>query len=193
MNVHDYFTVSTRTMIDVLSHVTDEALGTATANPERTGRQLLEHVFDVNGSAKASAASIDVTTGFDRDPMGPDLIASYRASAASTRAAFADPARQSAAMHTAMGAFPGHVVLTVTGLENLVHAWDLSVATRYVVEFDPVVVGYTFRALEDMPMVVSTFRAWGSWAPPVSPSGDASPTVRLLNLLGRDPHQYLDR
>lgn len=198
MHLLDFFDTSTATMRTVLAALPDHALSARSGAGDWNGLQVVEHTLAVNAQARTMVDGVDVRVdGSTPDALDRnDVTDSYDRSAARTRTAFAPPEVQLRPLKTPMGLFPGRVVLSVTGLENLVHAWDLAVAAGRSLAFDPVAVGYAFRAIEDMPDVWHNFRYWGAYGPPLEPPVNATPTERLLALLGRDawsPHQLVER
>ncbi len=83
------------------------------------------------------------------------------------------------------GTFPAQGAAMINLEEVVVHNWDLSRSTGQVLTIDPEIVAMVDVFCRSIPL--DEFRAHGAFGPEVQPTESASPTDRLMSLLGRRP------
>lgn len=79
---------------------------------------------------------------------------------------------------------PGSKVAVVGAVEIAVHGWDIAEACR---DRRPIPYALATRILAIIPLVVTDVTRHARFAAPVAPSPPASPSDRLVALLGRNP------
>ena len=170
----------------VVSRVGAADLGLPTPCTEWDVRALAAHMlYEVSWvpDIVAGATIAEVGDRHGGDLMGGDLRGSWRraADAALAAAARCDPA---ATAHLSYGDVTNDDYLRQQGADQLIHAWDLGVATGIAVRFDPEVAAAvhadTLPHLEGM-------RASGLFAPPHPVPEGADIQARVIALFGRDP------
>jgi uncharacterized protein (TIGR03086 family) len=171
-------------------HRTDPAqLGLPTPCTGWDVRALLDHVLG-NNHLYAAAAAGEAVDWADRDlgRVGDDPHGAYDRSAADVRAAFAG-ADLGATIRMPFGMVTVGQAVAVHLVDVLVHGWDLAVATGQ----DPALPDDLAEAAMG---IVAAYPpdVWGSpvfFGDKVPSSPGDPPYVRLVALVGRDPHQTL--
>jgi uncharacterized protein (TIGR03086 family) len=177
-----------RTVIDVVTSVTDEQLDRPTPCPESSVGDLIDHIGTF--AVRFTAAARKETDGALPPPPKPsagNLETGWRERISRDMTALADAWRDAAAWQGTTFAggleLPGEVVGLVALDELVVHGWDVAVATGQ--SFDAA-AGDVERAMA----FVTAFEAPrdGRLFGPVVRVADDAPTLdRLLGLTGRDP------
>jgi uncharacterized protein (TIGR03086 family) len=150
-------------------------------------RALLDHVVG-NNHLYAAAAAGQAVDWADRDLpyVGDDPHGAYDRSVADVRAAFA-AADLSATIRMPFGMVTVGQAVAVHVVDILVHGWDLAVATGQIPALPDDLAEAAIGIVAAYPPDV-----WGSpvyFGEKVPSSPDDPPYVRLVALVGRDPHQ----
>jgi uncharacterized protein (TIGR03086 family) len=150
------------TVYDLIAHMTGQQLGFAAAARGR-GTALAE--WAPSGEPYADVCA--------------DLLSAFREPGVQQRG-FALPEIRDG------GVFPAPIAISFHLVDNVVHAWDLAVATDRPLELDPDVVSAGLRVAEQVPNGPERIRPGAAFAP--ARAGTATGDLdRTLLLLGRDP------
>ena len=177
---------------DLMARVTDAQLEAVGPFRHWTARDLINHL--IAGAEKFRAAATGDVLPNDGAPTAPrnttdntggDAIAAYRAAVAAAADAFANPELRDRTVALPTVTVPGRMVAGIAFLEQVTHGWDLAVATGQDREIDPRFVDVLIPVAEQLldQAVEGVNRFVGATSVPP----DATPTVRLLVLAGRDP------
>ncbi|OYO00442.1 uncharacterized protein (TIGR03086 family) [Propionibacteriaceae bacterium ES.041] len=185
--------MTAQTRICELVAATDpEQLDLPTPCSEFTVTGLVEHLFGVQLRIISYATTRrvgDSPAGVPLTSTDPAAIADQlRDLAAQGQRAWADWSAADLQTQTVTGPFgtvPGGVALAIMTSENVVHGWDLAVATDQPSEGDPqtatLLLAMMQRALPAEPRGGAEI----PFAAPVTPAADAGPTERLAAWTGR--------
>jgi uncharacterized protein (TIGR03086 family) len=150
-------------------------------------RALVNHVVGANrrytmllhGATTDEAEAIRAA-----DHLGDDPVASFAATAAELKAAFAEPSAMARTAYHPAGERTGAQLLEMRVLDIAVHTWDLARAIGADESLDPDVVAFALT-LQD---TFDAGRQRGAFAPPPGKTpADSSAQARLLYLAGRRP------
>ncbi|WP_235926304.1 TIGR03086 family metal-binding protein [Actinokineospora pegani] len=151
-----------------------------------TARDLLNHLVSeqlwvphlLNGET-----TDDVGNRYDGDVLGDDPIAAWERANTAAAAAWAATS-DDMPVHLSSGEAPARDYRWQMTLDLAVHGWDMAKATGA----DPAVDAAVAEAL--ITEFTEQIEAWRGWifADAVATDRDASPTDRLVALMGRDPH-----
>jgi uncharacterized protein (TIGR03086 family) len=168
----------------LVAAVRPDQLGAPTPCTDFEVEALLRHLFGVADRLSAMGA------GHPADSVPPsvsvlpdDVVGAYLARVEAGRRAWSDPASLGRLVEAPFGRVPGAVVLGVYLAENLIHGWDLAVATGQDPEADPALVGPAYATMQRA--LPASGREGFPFDPPVAPVADAGPTERLANWTGR--------
>ena len=174
----------------VLAEVTPERYGDPTPCASWTVRDLVNHI--VEGAnwfplcvEAAAAPDPDPTHGVDY--AAGDAVASFDAGAAAALAAFAAPGAQERMIVLPFGELPGSVFMGIATNDMVVHGWDLARATGQPYDVDP---EQAVRLLGVVSSFADTLRGpegAGAFGPAVEAPEGATPLLRLVAYLGRQP------
>jgi uncharacterized protein (TIGR03086 family) len=148
---------------------------------EWTVRQLLNHLI---GGNKSFVARVTDGAAVDRgaDHVGPDHIASFEASVAELRAAFAADGVLDRVFPGPLGDAPGRALVNMRVNEFMVHAWDLARATGQSTDLDPELAA---ESLADFERLQDSGRGGAMFAPRQAYPPDATVADRLAATAGR--------
>jgi uncharacterized protein (TIGR03086 family) len=120
----------------VVDAIRPEQLGDPTPCTEWTVRQLLNHFI---GGNKIFTQRLTGGEDVDRsaDHVGPDHVASFRASVSALRTAFSGDGVMDNIYLGPLGEAPGRALARIRVNEFMVHAWDLARATGQSTDLDP--------------------------------------------------------
>ncbi|MBB3049612.1 uncharacterized protein (TIGR03086 family) [Prauserella isguenensis] len=120
------------------------------------------------------------------DALGDDPAGAYRAYATDVVTAFRRPGALEQVIEAPVGAIPGIAAVQLRTVEDLVHGWDLAVATGQYVDYPDDIVeralGFTREQLAGLGGGDD-----GPFGPAQPYPDDAPPIDRLVALLGRRP------
>ncbi len=121
---------------------------------------------------------------FDGDLLGDDPVHHAAEAAEDAKAAVSETGVLDRTVHLSFGDTPGVEYVYQLFADNLIHGWDLAVATGTDTTLDPAAVRTClawFRDREDL------YRAGGAIGPRLELASDASESDQLLAAFGRDP------
>jgi uncharacterized protein (TIGR03086 family) len=121
----------------------------------------------------------------DESLLGDDPVGAWEPLANRASEAFAAPgALDGTVAHPYVGEMPALQLLVFRIVDNVVHSWDLAVATGH----DPAMRQPLVDDVYDLVAPFADLIPRGSgFASPVPVPGDASTDAKLLGLFGRDP------
>jgi len=169
---------------EIFAAVPDDRRGDPTPCPDFDVRTLMNHVVagNIMFAAVAGGEAFDGTV-FEQDHLGDDPAGAYRQSAEMALAAWQRPGALDEAL--SFGGMPGSVVIRMHLTEELVHGWDLAVATGQDTSLDPELAE---RALEVLrPVPEEMLRGSANFGPEVTVADDAPSGDVLLAFVGRNP------
>jgi uncharacterized protein (TIGR03086 family) len=126
----------------------------------------------------------EVGDRFDGDVLGSDPIQAWSESATTARSAWTAPGAREREVHVTSGVIGAEEYGWQMTLDLAVHGWDLATAIGAP---DPIDPDLAQSLLEHVAPEVEQWQGAGIFAPPVEVGADASPSARLVGLLGRDP------
>ena len=161
-------------------------MGRSTPCTEWDVRALVNHVVGANRRYTmllhgATTDEVEATRAVDH--LGGDPVASFAATEAELKAAFAEPGAMTRAAYHQVGKRTGAQLLEMRVLDIAVHTWDLARAIGAGESLDPGVVAFALT-LQD---TLDAGRQRGAFAPPGQTPADGSAQARLLHLAGRRP------
>jgi uncharacterized protein (TIGR03086 family) len=177
----DRFDRAAATAGTVVDSVRADQYGDPTPCTEWTVRQLLNHLV---GGNKMFTARLTGGPDVDRaaDHVGPDHVASFHASVADLRTAFAADGALDGMYPGPFGEAPGHTLARMRVNELMVHAWDLARATGQSTDLDPELAA---ECLEDMRRLQEAGRGAPMFAPAQAYPEDATVADQLAAIAGR--------
>ncbi|GAA1251052.1 TIGR03086 family metal-binding protein [Prauserella halophila] len=184
----DDLDTSLRAVGDIVAGIRTDQWQAATPCSEWSVRDVTNHL------ALGSKLFVELLAGkpgYPLDPdsadaLGDDPAGSYRAHAADVVTAFRGPGALEQVIEAPVGAIPGIAAVQLRTVEDLVHGWDLAVATGQRVDYpDDIVERALTFTRGQLPDTESD--ADGPFAPPQPHADDAPPIDRLVALLGRRP------
>ncbi len=129
------------------------------------------------------ATIAEVGDRYDGDLIGRDLMASWRRAADAALIAV-EGCAPTAIAHLSFADVSNDAYLRQVGGDELIHSWDLGVATGALVRFDPELAQAVYEnTLPDL----KGMQASGLFAPPLPVPEAADSQTRLVALFGRDP------
>jgi uncharacterized protein (TIGR03086 family) len=168
----------------IVAAVPDDRAGDPTPCPDFDVRALMNHLVAGNimfaGVANGGAVDMEV---FDRDNLAEDPAGAYRQSAEMALAAWQRPGALDESL--AFAGMPGSVVIRMHLTEELVHGWDLAVATDQEAGIDDELAELALEVLRPVPEEM--LRGPQSFGPAVEVPDDAPTGDALVAFLGRDP------
>jgi uncharacterized protein (TIGR03086 family) len=149
-------------------------------------RTLLGHMTGVvtrfGWTARRESPPEDAPT----DEVADDFPAAYRATAASTLAAWAAPHALEGTCRLPIGMeLPAPVAAGVNVTDTLVHGWDLARATGQALTIDPALASAVLEFCRSA--ITDDIRQHGAFGPIVPVADDGSPSDQLVGFLGRQP------
>jgi uncharacterized protein (TIGR03086 family) len=129
------------------------------------------------------ATIAEVGDRYDGDLIGADLAASWQR-AANAALAVVEDCDPNGTAHLSIADVTNDSYLQQVGGDELIHSWDLGVATGAAPLFDPELVEAVYQ--NTLPGVEG-MQATGLFAPPVPVPEDADVQTRLVAIFGRDP------
>lgn len=190
----DDLDVSLRAVGDVVAGIRDDQWDAATPCTQWRVRDVVNHL--ALGS-RLFAGLLAGRPGYPLDPghddaLGDDPAGSYRAHAADVVAAFRSPGALDQLVEAPVGAIPGMVAVRLRTVEDLVHGWDVAVATGQHVDYPDDVVERALAFTRDQLAGMGSgddsgndSGADGPFSAPQPHPDDAPPIDRLVALLGR--------
>ena len=187
--IDDLATVLTATA-KLVAAVNRDQWSAATPCQEWNVRELVNHMVIghrlftgiLRGEAAVTPGALDPTSG---DTLGDDPTATYQAATEHLLTAFRRPGVLEQVFEVPAGTVPGSAAAHLRAVDELVHGWDLALATGQHPRFPDDIVEreleFTRLALGQLPPGQSPFA-------PAQPVADAAPPLdRLSALLGRSP------
>jgi uncharacterized protein (TIGR03086 family) len=156
-----------------------------TPDTEWSVRELAGHMlYELSWTADLvrGATMEQVGDRYDGDLIGNDLAMSWQLATVAAETAIEECDLQAIA-HLSYSDVTVEEYLREAAGDQLIHAWDLGVATGQSVQFDSAVT----QAIYDhtLPRATSMYTS-GLFAPPIEVSESADLQTRLLGLFGRD-------
>lgn len=124
----------------------------------------------------------DVGELFEGDLLGDDPVRAFGESVRVARAAVQAPAAMAATCHLSFGDTPAPEYVGQLLVDEVVHGWDLAVATGQDAALDPTLVAVCWEGLQPAREMI---RASGVFGEEIGVPRQASLQTRLLGLLGR--------
>lgn len=156
-----------------------------TPDTEWNVRRLLKHMlYELSWTADIVRGTTIAEVGdkYDGNLIGENLTAAWRAAANAARQAI-DRCELNSVAHLSYADKIVADYLKEAASDQLIHSWDLGVATGQKVDFD---TATTQLIYDDTLPSASTMSATGLFAPVVKVADDASLQTKLLALYGRD-------
>jgi uncharacterized protein (TIGR03086 family) len=119
------------------------------------------------------------------DVIGADPLLAVTTAAKENVASWGRPGSFDGERSYPFGTFPAQGAAMFNLGEVVVHNWDLARSTRQDLTIDPGLVAMVDGFCRSIPL--DEFRAHGAFGPEVESAESASPTDRLMALLGRRP------
>jgi len=170
---------------EAVREVQDHEWDLPTPATEWDVRKVVAHV--VLGEAQLPSVlageTVQTQTSVSIEMLGPDPMAAWRGTALKAIEAARAPGIVDQVFELDMGEVPGHQLLAYRINDNVVHAWDLSVATGRPV---PIADRFADWLLDFWQPVAAHIADSGFFAHATTPASDSS-SDRLLALLGRTP------
>lgn len=167
--------------------VAADSWGAQTPCTEWKARDLVGHIVSWAGPALEDAG-VDVTFTEDKNS---DPAEAWRQFVTVTQAALEDPAI--ADTPVTRGPIPGQSLSrNISGFlipDIFMHTWDLARSQGRDVELD---TDFAEKNLAGFMSLGDKLRVGGSFGAPVQAPADATPTIRLMAYVGRDPRFGLD-
>ena len=144
-------------------------------------RQLLAHMTEVNRRFAAGASG---QPQMDASAAGDDPVAAYIASARAANAAWHSPGALERTLTLRLGPMTGAQAINLNIADQLMHTWDVAVATGRDRTLDPEVCTVVLE--QSRQMLTPEFRAHvGAFGPEQPCPADAPIHDRLAAFLGR--------
>ena len=140
MDVNTLYHRTVEAFADRVNAVKDDQWGDPTPCTEWTVRDLANHVTYENlwtAPLMEGSTIEEVGTRFDGDVLGEDPIGSALAAARAAIAAVAKSLPQGGTVHLSFGETPKEEYALQLAADNLIHGWDLAVATGGDTRMDP--------------------------------------------------------
>lgn len=171
----------------VVAGIGEDQWDNATPCEQWSLRELVNHLTAENRWAVPildGATVEEVGDRFEGDLLGDDPIGAHEeaARAAHAKAQQTDP---QTTVHLSFGDVDAAFYLAQRALDMVVHAWDVAVASGQDAAMDEALADVLYRQAE--PTITPEVRAAGVFGPEVPVDSDATPSERLLGLVGRDP------
>ncbi len=170
----------------IVANVKPDQLSDPTPCPEWDVHALLNHLIGANHffAGKGDGTWVDPPEGAEPpDMVGTDPATSYNASVAGVKAAY-QPDMYGNTVTAGPGEMPAGQLYAIGMSEQLLHGWDLAKATGQDGTMDPVLAGAVDTMIR--PNIAGGVEA-GFYGPEVPVADDASPTDKLVGLVGRHP------
>jgi uncharacterized protein (TIGR03086 family) len=165
--------------------VGDDLWAGPTPCTEWSVHDLVNHLVSEHHWAKEllSGRTIDdVGDRFEGDLLGDDPVRAFEESVRVARAAVQVPGAMAATCHLSFGDTPAPEYVGQLLVDEVVHGWDLAVATGQDAALDPILVAVCWEGLQPAREMI---RASGVFGEEIDVSLQASLQTRLLGLLGR--------
>ncbi len=168
---------------EIVAAIPEDRSGDPTPCPELDVRGLTNHLVagNISFAGAANGDGFDFSL-FQQDHLGDDPAGAFRQSAEMAIAAWQRPGVLDEKL--GMGDMPGSAVIRMHLAEELVHGWDLAVATDQSREIDATLAAIALEMLRAVPEAMLRGPAFG---PEVELAADASTGDALVAFLGRDP------
>jgi uncharacterized protein (TIGR03086 family) len=169
---------------EIVAGVSPDQYDAPTPCSEMNVRELVNHLVagNIGFSGAANGDAMDMSV-FEQDHLGDDPAGAYRRSAEMALAAWQRPGVFEETL--AFGGMTGAAVVRMHLTEEVVHGWDLAVATGQDSSIDPHLATVALDAMQHVPEEL--LRGGPSFGPEVAVAADASVGERLVGFLGRDP------
>jgi len=170
---------------EAVRDVADHEWDLPTPSAEWNVKQVVAHVVLGEAHLPLVLAGETETTqiAFDVELLGASPLAAWRGTALKAIEAAREPGVAERVYEVDRGTVTGSSLLGFRITDNIVHAWDVRVATGRP---EPIGDRFAEWLLEFWLPLVDQMQESGAFAPPVEPASDA-PGDRLLALLGRTP------
>jgi uncharacterized protein (TIGR03086 family) len=147
-------------------------------------KELVAHVVlgEAHLPSVTSGLTTQTRTEFGADLLGTNPLATWRGTALRAIETAREPGLVDAIFDLDIGAVTGTQLLNYRITDNIVHAWDVSVA---VTRTAPIADRFAEWLLDFWQPVAAQISDTGLFGPPVEPAANASAGDRLLALLGR--------
>ena len=163
----------------VIAGITPDQLGNPTPCEEWDVRAVIDHLIS---NARWFAAAMGRPERDDQTPDSGDLEAIYRAAVQEVLLAMQADGASEVVLKTGLGEMPAGMMVTIGMTDNLLHGWDLAVATGQDATLDPDLVAATTAFVQ--PAVESGLTS-SVYAPPLTVGPNASAQEKLIALVGR--------
>jgi uncharacterized protein (TIGR03086 family) len=179
-----------RTTQRVVDGVKPDQLENSTPCTDWDVRALLAHIVGVNEVFAAALRGEDPKATSDEDILGDDPAAAYRASMQEAIAAWSSPDVLEQTLHLPFGHMPAAFAIGIHFIDNLVHRWDLAMATGQDPLLNAESAGLALQMVQNNFAALPADQVRGpgkpfgeivDWAP------DAPVHERLVAFLGRHP------
>ncbi|NJC69784.1 TIGR03086 family protein [Planosporangium thailandense] len=181
-NPFSQFDRSTAVAEQVIGAIRRDQFDDPTPCTDWSVRQLINHLVTAN------LTFVSILTGGprpdpERDHLGGDPLAAFRAATLEARAAFVVEGALDRTYPTPFGQRPGPLLLTMRVVDTTVHAWDLAKATGQSTDLDPELAEVALSALR---AALPADRSGGTPFGPEQPApAGATAADRLAAFAGR--------
>lgn len=168
-----------------VQRITEEQWVASTPCTEWSVRDLANHLAGEHHWAQellAGRTMADVGDRLDGDLLGDDPVWGFEESVGVARSAVQAPGAMDGTCHLSFGDTPAPEYVGQLLVDEVVHGWDLAVATGQDATLDPTLVAVCWESLQPAREMIRASSAFGD---EVEVDPDAPLQTRLLGLLGR--------
>jgi uncharacterized protein (TIGR03086 family) len=184
VDLHSALDASYCQTTSLVAHLGDSDLGVPTPCAGWDVRELLDHLLGASWmfTLVNQGQAADEDAG---DVIGADPLLAVTTAARENVASWGRTGGFEGERRYPFGTFPAQGAAMINLGEVVVHNWDLARSTGQDLTIDPNLVDMVDTFWRSTPL--DEFRAHGAFGPEVESSRSASPTDRLMALLGRRP------
>jgi uncharacterized protein (TIGR03086 family) len=168
----------------VFARIRPDQMSNSTPCHDWDVRTVVNHVVDSNLRFAKAVRGADPSREPSDGYVGDDVAAAYRASTDEVQAAMETEGATERMFPIPMGELPGTVLYSIAMTEQLLHGWDLAVATSQDTSLDPALVAAADAILRP---AVDAGQAGSAYSPPTKVDAGASAQDKLIALVGRGP------
>ena len=186
------FEKATRQVSQVLSGIAQEQLDAPTPCTEWNVQDLLSHliggvemVIDCLAGKLSDIAPGSSASSYSAETRAMGLAQGYGAVVAQALRAAQEPGAMDHSIDTPIGEMPCAVFLSISSMDQFIHAWDLARATNQDTTLDPAMTEAVYGMC--VPDMADQGREAGVIGPAVQVPHNASRQDQLLAYLGRQP------
>ena len=186
------FEKATRQVSQVLSGISQEQLDSPTPCSEWSVQDLLSHliggvemVIDCLAGKLSDFAPGSSDSSYSDETRAMGLAQGYGAVVAQALRAAQEPGAMERSIDTPLGEMPCSIFLSMSSMDQFIHAWDLAKATNQEITLDPEMTEVIYGMC--VPDIADQGREAGVIGPAVAVPDEASLQDRLMGYMGRQP------